>query len=114
MIARDLSNFLITVDLNPILTTIPSIIFSTRIQSPTLNLYSTNTKIPEIKFLNKSCAPSATATPTKPNPAIIGPTFIHHKSNTAAAPKIIMSIFKALKIQFISSLVKIFSSPPIR
>jgi len=50
MIAIDLSNFLITVDLNPILSTMPSIIFSTIIQSPILNLFSTNTKIPEIKF----------------------------------------------------------------
>jgi len=54
MIARDLSNFLITVDLNPIFSTIPSIMPSTKIQSPILNLYSTKTKIPEIKFLNKS------------------------------------------------------------
>jgi len=50
----DLSNFLITVDLNPIFSTIPSIISSTKIQSPILNLFSTKTKIPEIKFLNKS------------------------------------------------------------
>jgi len=111
MIAIDLSNFLITIDLNPILSTMPSIIFSTIIQSPILNLFSTNTKMPEIKFLNKSCAPSATATPTYPNPAIIGPILIPHNSNTAAAPKIIISIFRALKIQLISSLVKIFSNP---
>ena len=52
--AIDLSNFLITVDLNPIFSTIPSIIPSTKIQSPILNLFSTKTKIPEIKFLNKS------------------------------------------------------------
>jgi len=38
---------------------------STNIQSPILNLFSTKTKIPEIKFLNKSCAPKATATPNK-------------------------------------------------
>ena len=54
MIAIDLSNFLTAVDLKPIFSTIPSITFSTIIQSPTLNLFSTNTKIPEIKFLNKS------------------------------------------------------------
>ena len=60
-------------DLKPIFSTIPSIIPSTAIQSPILNLFSTNTKIPEIKFLNKSCAPRATATPNKPSPAIIGP-----------------------------------------
>ena len=88
MIAIDLSNFLTTVDLNPIRSTIPSIISSTIIQSPTLNLFSTNTKIPDIKFLNKSCAPNATATPNKPNPAIIGPIFIPQSSKTAAAPRI--------------------------
>ena len=65
MIAIDLSNFLTTVDLNPIRSTIPSIMFSTIIQSPTLNLFSTNTKIPDIKFLNKSWAPNATATPNR-------------------------------------------------
>ena len=54
MIAKDLSNFLITVDLKPIFSTIPSIIPSTEIQSPILNLFSTRTRIPEIKFLNKS------------------------------------------------------------
>ena len=54
IIANDLSNFLIVVDLNPIFSTIPSIIPSTNIQSPILNLFSTRTKIPEIKFLNKS------------------------------------------------------------
>ena len=43
-----------TVDLKPIFSTIPSIIPSTKIQSPILNLFSTNTKIPEIKFLNRS------------------------------------------------------------
>ena len=73
----------------------PSIISSTIIQSPTLNLFSTRTNIPEIKFLNKSCAPNATATPNNPNPAMIGPIFIPHNSNTAAEPKIIISIFNA-------------------
>ena len=53
IIASDLSNFLITVDLNPIFSTTPSITPSTLIQSPILNLFSTNTKIPDIKFLNK-------------------------------------------------------------
>ena len=67
IIAKDLSNFLIVVDLKPIFSTIPSIIPSTNIQSPILNLFSTKTKIPEIKFLNKSCAPKATATPNKPS-----------------------------------------------
>mgnify|MGYP006230637607 CR=1 FL=1 len=61
--ATDLSNFLTTVDLKPIRSTTPSIISSTIIQSPTLNLFSTNTKIPDIRFLNKSWAPNATATP---------------------------------------------------
>ena len=80
-----MSNFLIVVDLNPIFSTTPSIIPSTAIQSPILNLFSTKTKIPDIKFLNKSCAPSATATPNRPNPAIIGPIFIPHNSRTEAA-----------------------------
>ena len=71
--ASDLSNFLIVVDLKPIFSTIPSMVPSTKIQSPILNLFSTRTKIPEIKFLNKSCAPNATATPNKPKPAMIGP-----------------------------------------
>ena len=69
----------------------PSIIPSTKIQSPILNRFSTNTKIPEIKFLNKSCAPKATATPNKPKPAIIGPIFIPHNSKTAARPSINIS-----------------------
>ena len=42
-IANDLSNFLIVVDLNPIFSTIPSIVPSTNIQSPILNLFSTKT-----------------------------------------------------------------------
>jgi len=41
IVAIDLSNFLITVDLKPILSTIPSITPSTKIQSPILNLFST-------------------------------------------------------------------------
>ena len=106
-----MSNFLITVDLNPIFSTTPSIIPSTLIQSPILNLFSTRTKIPEIKFLNKSCAPNATATPNKPKPAIIGPILIPHNSRTAAAPKIKIRIFKDLIIHPISSLVKILSNP---
>ena len=88
MIAIDLSNLRTTVDLKPIFSTIPSIIPSTSIQSPILNLFSTKTNIPEIKFLNKSCAPNATATPNKPRPAIIGPIFIPQSSRTAAKPKI--------------------------
>ena len=90
----------------------PSIISSTTIQSPTLNLFSTSTKIPDIKFLNKSCAPNATATPNKPSPAIIGPIFIPQSSSTAAAPKIKISTFKAFTIQPMSSFVKSFSKPP--
>ena len=81
----------------------PSIIPSTNIQSPTWNLRSTKTKIPDIKFLNKSCAPSATATPNNPNPAIIGPIFIPHSSSTAAAPKIKIRTLIALIIQLIKS-----------
>ena len=103
-----------TVDLKPIFSTIPSIMPSTKIQSPILNLFSTSTNIPDIKFLNKSCAPNATATPNNPNPAIIGPILIPHSSNTAAAPKIKISIFNALTIQPISYFVKSFSRPPKR
>ena len=67
-----------------------------------------------IDNLNKSWAPNATATPNKPNPAIIGPIFIPHNSKTAAAPKIRISILKALTIQPINSFVKSFSNPPNR
>ena len=106
-----MSNFLIVVDLNPIFSTIPSIIPSTKIQSPILNLFSTSTKIPEIKFLNKSCAPKATATPNNPKPAIIGPIFIPHNSKTAAAPRMKIKIFYDLIIHPINSLVRIFPNP---
>ena len=106
-----MSNFLIVVDRKPIFSTIPSIIPSTKIQSPILNLFSTNTKIPEIKFLNKSWAPSATATPNKPKPAIIGPIFIPHNSNTAASPSMNINIFKDLIIHPMSSLVNNLSRP---
>ena len=82
-----MSNLLTTVDLKPIDSTVPSITSSTYIQSPTLNLFSTKTNIPEIKFLNKSCAPSATATPNSPSPAIIGPILIPQSSKTAANPR---------------------------
>ena len=82
----------------------PSITSSTYIQSPTLNLFSTRTNMPEIKFLNKSCAPRATATPNSPKPAIIGPILIPHSSNTAAKPKIIIKTLRALIIQFTKSL----------
>ncbi len=83
----------------------------TKIQSPILNLFSTRTKIPEIKFLNKSCAPNATATPNSPSPAIIGPIFIPHNSSTAASPKIKIKILRDLIIHPINSLVKSLSSP---
>ena len=51
---KDLSNFLIVVDLKPIRSTEPSARPSIDITSPFLNLFSTKTKIPEIRFLNKS------------------------------------------------------------
>ena len=89
----------------------PSIIPSTAIQSPILNLFSTKTKIPDIKFLNKSCAPSATATPNKPSPAIIGPIFIPNNSKTAANPKIKIKILRDLMIHPINSLVNNLSNP---
>ena len=91
--------------------TTPSITPSTLIQSPILNLFSTKTKIPEIRFLNKSCAPNATATPNKPNPAIIGPILIPHNSRTAAAPKIKIRILRDFIIQPINSFVRTLSNP---
>ena len=86
---KDLSNFLIVVDLKPIRSTEPSARPSIDITSPFLNLFSTKTKIPEIRFLNKSWAPNAMATPNKPKPAIIGATLIPQSSNTAEKPRII-------------------------
>ena len=87
----------------------PSIIPSTKIQSPILNLFSTKTKIPEIKFLNKSWAPNATATPNKPKPAIIGPILIPQISKVAAKPNMTIKTFNALIIQFNKSFDKISS-----
>jgi len=58
----------------------------------------------KIKFLNKSCAPSATATPNSPSPAIIGPILIPQSSKTAANPRIIIKTFRALIIQLTKSL----------
>ena len=109
IVANDLSNFLTTVERKPISSTIPSITPSTKIQSPTLNLFSTRTKIPEIRFLNKSWAPRATATPKSPKPAIIGPILIPQISSVAAKPKIIIRTFNARIIQFNKSLDKICS-----
>ena len=40
--------------------------------------------IPEIRFLNKSCAPKATATENKPRPAIIGPIWTPNISKIIA------------------------------
>ena len=40
-----------------------------------------------IKFLDKSWAPNANATPNNPKPANIGPTLIFHISRIAAPPK---------------------------
>ena len=48
--------------------------------------FSMMIRTPEIKFLNKSCAPNATATPKRPNPAMIGPTFIPQISKMATIP----------------------------
>ena len=67
--------------------------------------------MPDIRFLNKSCAPKATATPNRPRPAIIGPILIPHNSKTAAAPKMKINIFKDLIIHQINSLVRIFPNP---
>ena len=53
--------------------TIPCNLPSTSILSPGWNLFSAIIRIPDIRFLNKSWAPNATATENSPNPAIIGP-----------------------------------------
>ena len=104
-----MSNFLIAVDLKPIFSTVPSIVSSIIITSPFLNLFSMRTRTPDIKFLKRSWAPKATATPSKPSPAIIGPTLIPHSSSTAQKPKIKTNIFKKLVIHSIKSLVRICS-----
>ena len=78
------SNLLTSVDLNPICSTTPSTSPDTKITSPTVNLFSINIIMPLIKFLNKSCAPNATATPNNPKPAITGPTLMPHNSRIAA------------------------------
>ena len=59
--------------------------------------------MPEIKFLNKSCAPKSTATPNNPNPAMIGPIFIPQSSKTAAAPKIKIKTFIFLIRHYVMS-----------
>ena len=67
------------------------------------------TSTPDIKFLKRSWAPRATATPKRPNPAIIGPTFIPHISSTAQKPKIKTNPLRKLVIHSIKSFVKICS-----
>ena len=42
--------------------------------------------IPDIKFLNKSCAPKAIATEKRPSPAINGPISIPKISRMIASP----------------------------
>ena len=79
------SNFRINVDRNPMCSTVPSVCPGTLITSPIWNLFSSKIIIPEIKFLNKSCAPKATATPNSPKPAIIGPILIISAANFASA-----------------------------
>ena len=66
--------------------------------------------MPDIKFLNKSWAPRATATPKRPKPAITGPIFIPHTSKTATIPKKIIKYFNERTIQRTKALVSIFSS----
>ena len=99
------SNLLTNVDRKPIFSTTPSTMFSTLIQSPFWNRFSNKIKIPDIRFLNKSWAPKATATLRSPSPAKIGPTFIPHISKTAAAPITKMKNFKILTPQSIRSFV---------
>ena len=49
--------------------------------------------IPDMRFLNKSCAPSATATPKRPKPAMTGPILMPQVSRTATVPKKITRYF---------------------
>ena len=106
---NDLSNLLIAVDLKPIFSTTPSITPSIITTSPFLNLFSIKTKTPEIRFLNKSCSPHATATPNSPKPAMIGPTLTPHISSTADKPNMKKIIFSALISHSKRSLVTTFS-----
>ena len=66
--------------------------------------------MPDIKFLNKSWAPKATATPKRPKPAITGPIFIPHTSKTETIPKKIIKYFKERTIHRTNALVRIFSN----
>ena len=66
--------------------------------------------MPEIKFLNKSWAPKATATPNNPKPAITGPIFIPQTSKTATTPKKMIKYLRDLIIQSTRAFDKIFSN----
>ena len=65
---------------------------------------------PDIKFLNKSWAPRATATPSNPKPAIIGPIFIPQVSKIAAIARKIIKYLNELVIQLTKALDNTFSS----
>ena len=52
-----------------------------------------NNQNTDIKFLNKSCAPRATATPSRPSPAIIGP-ILFPVSKTATIAKKLLNILE--------------------
>ena len=66
--------------------TILSILFISIIGNKFIQLSSPMIRIPAIKFLKKSCAPSATATEKSPKPATKGPICIPKISNIIATP----------------------------
>ena len=59
-------------------------------------ILSNNIRIPEIKFLNISCAPNANATPNKPRPANTGPILIPQVSRMATIARKLINILKNL------------------
>ncbi len=105
-----LSNRLTSVDRKLIVSTVPSTSPSTLIQSPGLKRFSAITRNPEIRFLNKSCAPKATATPNNPSPARIGPILMPQTSRMVAAPMKINKNRIALTNHSTIGLVKTVSS----
>ena len=86
IIIGEVSNKRTVVDLNPILSTIPWNWPGTSILCPGWNLFSPIINIPDIRFLNKSCAPKAIATEKSPSPAIRGPISIPKMSRIIAKP----------------------------
>ena len=98
------------VERRPMCSTVPSTKPSIRIQSPGLNHFSAMTIMPEIRFLNRSLAPNATATLKSPNPAMMVPTLIPQISRIVVTAINIKMISIALISQSIITAVKISSS----